>query len=124
MKTINIDDVMPRMQFSFEGREYTLRCNMCVYDAVLNECGGDLSLMLKNPAKSVSIWLAAMMNDFAEDQDWPDYVPYTSKKLRKKLPADQNLAKEVMSIVARSLTATKPEDPAPAVDPVEGQSSD
>ena len=28
MKTINLNDMMPEMQFSFEGREYTLRCSV------------------------------------------------------------------------------------------------
>ena len=106
MKKININNMMPEMQLSFEGREYTLRCNLCVYAAVSKQCGGDLmSLFTGDKALEGSlIWLAAMMNDYAEDQDWTDYVPYTAKQLMKKIsPNDRQLLEDVINLVFKSL---------------------
>ena len=75
MKTINLNGMMPEMQFSFEGREYTLRCNLCVYEAVSNQCGGDLMTLYdeQKPFDGVLTWLAAMLNDYAEEQNCPDF---------------------------------------------------
>ena len=110
MKTINLNDMMPEMQFSFEDRDYILRCNLCVYEAVSNQCGGDLMTLYdeQKPFDGVLTWLAAMLNDYAEEQDWPDFVPYTAKQLSKKFsPRDRGLLGDVMNLVTESLTGKK-----------------
>lgn len=113
MKKFNLDDMKQEMQLSFEGRDYILRCNLCVLDAVLEQCGGDLEAAfdVSAPSKSVMVWLAAMMNDYAEDQDWPDYVPYTAKQLGKRIsPRNKELISNVMSLVTRSLVPIVEQD--------------
>lgn len=118
MKTINLNDMMPEMQFSFEGREYTLRCNLCVYEAVSNQCGGDLMTLYdeQKPFDGVLTWLAAMLNDYAEEQNWPDFIPYTAKQLSKKFsPRDRGILGNVMNLVTESLTGKKLDEiPSPA----------
>ena len=118
MKTINLNGMMPEMQFSFEGRDYTLRCNVCVYEVVSDQCGGDLMTLYdaKKPFEGVLTWLAAMLNDYAEDQDWPDFVPYTAKQLSKKFsPRDRGFLEDVMNLVTKSLTGKNLDEiPSPA----------
>ena len=113
MKKYNLDDMNQELQFSFEGRDYILRCNLCVLDAVLEQCGGDLEAAfdVSAPSKSVMVWLAAMMNDYAEDQNWLDDVPYTAKQLGKRIsPRNRELISDVMSLVTRSLVPAGAQD--------------
>lgn len=117
MEKINLDK-MPEMHFSFEGRDYTLRCNLSVFEAVSKQCGEKLmSLFEGNNALDGSlIFLAAMLNDYAEDQDWPDFVPYTAKQLKKKVsPHDRGFLEDVINLVFKSaIGKSLDEIPSPA----------
>lgn len=105
MKTINLNGMMPEMQLSFEGRDYILRCNLSVFEAVSKQCGEKLMSLFegKNALDGSLIFLAAMLNDYAEDQDWPDFVPYTAKQLKKKVsPHDKGFLEDVINLVFQS----------------------
>ena len=52
-------------------RTYTLRVNMSVLERIQEECGGQLKdLMQKSMYDGNAITMAAMLNDWAEDQHW------------------------------------------------------
>ncbi len=113
---------MPEIMFTFEGRDFILRCNMCVVDAVTDLYGGDPAAMFSDrTSKSVMAWLAAMMNDYAEAQEWPDFKPYTAKGLSRKLKPNPEFLKEVMELVIASIggpgnVALADPDPVPVPD--------
>lgn len=69
--------------FSFEGRNYTLRCNMNVLADVQDAYGGDIAPALsgRGTLRSVLEFLAAMMNDYADEQGWFEPDPYTGEKV-------------------------------------------
>lgn len=60
------------LPFDYEGRRYLLRCNMNVLADVQEENGGVLSPALDGSRylKSSLQLLAAMMNDYADEQGW------------------------------------------------------
>lgn len=71
--------------FSFEGREYVLRCNFNVIADVVEACGGELPNVFdkRTQLKTGREFLAAMLNDYADEQGWPER--YTAKQLGRKL---------------------------------------
>lgn len=73
--------------FEFEGKTYNLCCNMNVLADVQEAFGGDLSAALtaKTSVRSTLEFLAAMLNDCADGNGWPER--YTVKQLGRKLPA-------------------------------------
>lgn len=73
--------------FEFEGKTYMLCCNMNVLADVQEAFGGDLNAALtaKTSVRSTLEFLAAMLNDCADGNGWPER--YTVKQLGRKLPA-------------------------------------
>lgn len=97
--------------FEFEGKTYILRCNMNVLADVQDAFGGDLGAALRDdsPARSVLEFLAAMMNDYADDMGWQER--FTAKKLGRKFPSITALpAAEVFRLVTKSITPAREED--------------
>lgn len=76
---------LQELPLEFDGRVYKLRCNMNVLADVQEDFGGILSLAVDGRAglKSNLSFLAAMLNDYAEDMGWPER--YTRRELGKKL---------------------------------------
>lgn len=72
--------------FTFEGRSYALRCNMNVLADVQEAYGGDLTPALtgRGTLRSVLEFLAAMMNDYADEQGWFDPDPLTGEAVLPK----------------------------------------
>ena len=72
--------------FSFEGRTYILRCNMNVLADVQEAYGGDLTPALtgRGTLRSVPAFLAAMLNDYADEQGWFDPDPLTGEAVLPK----------------------------------------
>lgn len=57
-----------------DGKTYVLRCNMNVLADVQETVGGDLRNAIGNkaPLRNTLIWTAAMLNDYADEQGWPE----------------------------------------------------
>lgn len=79
---------LQELDFDFDGRKYKLRCNMNVLADVQEDFGGRLAPAVNGRAsmKSTLSFLAAMLNDYAEDMGWPER--YTRRELGKKLGWD------------------------------------
>ena len=94
--------------FELDGKTYTLRCNMNVLADVQEACGGTLDPAINGSGtlKSSLLFLAAMLNDSAEENGWPER--FTARELgRRRLRAD--LANIVMELVTDGLTVDAPE---------------
>ena len=86
-----------------EGRTYVLRINMSVLDRILEVCGGEVrNLLNRSVYDSAAITMAAMLNDYAEDQDWDQ--DWTDKKVKKIFtPAMMNML-DVTGMFFRAMT--------------------
>ena len=95
---------LEEMPFDFEGKTYILRGNMNVFADVQNAYGGDLGAALRadRPQRSALEFLAAMMNDYADDMGWPER--FTSKQLGRRLGmAMVPTLAAIMGLVRRSM---------------------
>lgn len=104
------------LPFVFEGRTYKLRCNMNVLADVQEASGGKISTSLSGKAglKSSLMYLAAMMTDYADEQNWTDDdgmpLTFTWRALGRVLrPKDVSQA-EILSLVLDALTPPKSGD--------------
>lgn len=104
------------LPFVFEGRTYKLRCNMNVLADVQEASGGNISTSLSGKAglKSSLMYLAAMMTDYADEQNWTDDdgmpLTFTWRALGRVLrPKDVSQA-EILSLVLDALTPPKSGD--------------
>nr|DAE45968.1 MAG TPA: tail tube protein [Caudoviricetes sp.] len=100
-----MEDIKPReVAWRFDGRDWVLRCNNNVLAEVQEINGGDFSPILstKRTLKSVLQLLAAMLNDYADEQKWVDEkgfaIRYTEKQLGRRLSLGtaNRLAPDVM----------------------------
>lgn len=104
-----MDIRLPEKKFHYKDRDYILRCNMNVIADAQEMCGGTLGPVLDDNAtlKGVLVWLAAMMNDYADEhageEGWEDYTPYTGKTLGREIAFKDIPRKEVLSIVREAL---------------------
>lgn len=100
MRDIRLEE----MPFDFGGKTYILRCNMNVLADVQDEFDGDLVAALdgKNPVGTSLRFLAAMMNDYADEMGWPER--FTHKTLGRQLGFGDMRYTEIMGMVFRSLT--------------------
>lgn len=99
-----IDIRLKEMPYEYNGRTYMLRCNFNVL-ADLQEEYGEIPDVLngKKTMKSVTAFLAAMINDYADEKGWPERV--TAKQIGRSLPAapDMELMKKIVGIVLNAL---------------------
>ena len=101
---------LEEIPFKFEGKTYQLRFNMAVLEEVQEENGGDLFEVLTsdNAVRSALVFLTAMLNDYADEQGWPER--WTRKQVGRKLQMSylkDGLIPTVMGLVTRSLTPPK-----------------
>lgn len=92
-----------------DGKDYILRCNMNVLADVQESVGGNLNSVMfdHKPLKDVLVWLSAMLNDYADEQGWPER--FTPAVLgRRRLIRD--IAPMVMTIVRDGLTVEVEEE--------------
>lgn len=75
---------LKELPFELDGRRYLLRCNMNVLADAQEDLDGNLGRAVTGQAnmKSILAFLAAMLNDYAEDMGWPER--YTRRELGKK----------------------------------------
>ena len=92
--------------FDFEGKTYLLRCNMAVLEDIQDAHGGDLSEALDpdRAIKSAVEFLTAMLNDYADEQGWPER--FTTKQVSRRLSFGElanGLTAQIMGMVVRSM---------------------
>lgn len=106
MSDIRLEEV----PFEFNGKTYKLRCNMNVLADVQEAYGGDFSAALSgnNTLKSALTFLAAMLNDYAEEMGWPER--YTAKDIGRKYKRFDFPVEMVMGVVIRSITPDSGEE--------------
>lgn len=99
MRDIRLEEI----PFEFEGKTYMLRVNMNVLADVQEIYGGTITDALTGgkPYRSVTEFLAAMMNDYADEMGWPER--FTRRSLGRKLGPNQLPAKEIFGLVTRAI---------------------
>ena len=107
------------LPFEFEGRRYLLRCNMNVLADVQEMNDGVISPALegKRAQKSVLQFLAAMMNDYADEQGWFDEPedggepvlakPFTPRGLGRVLNIFDVPSAQILGLVTRAITPAR-----------------
>ena len=111
--------------FEMDGKVYKLRCNMNVLADVQEAFGGTIGGALSGESvnRSVMEFLAAMLNDYADEQGWPER--FTARQLGRRLPLHAVKRLDIMGLVTRSIT---PPDaggiPKPVSEPDTGAGSD
>ena len=114
MSDIRLEEI----PFTFNGKTYQLRCNMNVLADVQEACGGNIAMALNGERTlgSVMLFLAAMLNDYADEMDWPER--WTAKQLGRKLSKNMLDPSLIMGLVTRALTppAAKEARPESAAD--------
>ena len=100
-------------EYEYEGRIYSLTCDMNVLADVQEEYGGDLMRALKRVTslKVTLIFLAAMLNDAAETQDLRGedgkLLAVTAHELGRKLTLEQTT--EAAQLITGLIVAAMPE---------------
>lgn len=114
--------------FTFEGRNYTLRCNMNVLADVQEAYGGDIAPALsgRGTLRSVLEFLAAMMNDYADEQGWFEPDPYTGevvlqrrftfRSLGRKLRREDIPMVKIFALVTAAVAPKKAQEAEPDPD--------
>lgn len=104
------------LPYVFEGRAYRLRCNMNVLADVQEASGGRISTSLsgKRGLKNALMYLAAMMTDYADEQDWTDDdglpLMFTWRALGRVLRPEDVPQAEILNLVLDALTPPKSGD--------------
>lgn len=91
--------------FEMDGKTYKLRCNMNVIADVQDFYKGKFidALDQQNSARSVIAFLTAMLNDYADDQGWPER--FTPKQIGRKFPSLEYIpAAKIMRLVAAAMS--------------------
>lgn len=87
--------------FELDGKRYLLRCNMAVLETV-EEAHGDFEAVAQLPVRTASLeLLAAMMNDYAEDQGWD--ASWTAQQLKKRISYAMLMELDLVGMMFRSL---------------------
>lgn len=99
MRDLRLEEI----PFDFDGKTYMLRCNMNVLADVQDVYGGQIGTALagNKPTRSVLEFLTAMLNDYAEEQGWPER--YTSREVGRKFAPGTLPVVEIMGLVTRSI---------------------
>ena len=108
MRDIRLEE----LPFEFDGKQFLLRCNMNVLADVQDVYEGNIGRALTggNVFRSVLEFLAAMLNDYAEEKEWPER--YTARQLGRKFTQNTLPTSEIMGLVTRAIapqTADKDE---------------
>lgn len=91
--------------FEWNGKTYMLRCNMNVLADVQEAFGGELSEAMagKNSVRTLTEFLAAMLNDYADDMGWPERFTARQVGRQMKPSAIGQIRQAVMALVADAL---------------------
>jgi len=99
------------VSWTFAGREWQLCCNMNVLADVQSIYGDLSSAFSGGMMRSVLDFLAAMMNDYAESQNWQ--IRYTGRQLGRDLSWQefQQVQELVMDLVTSAISSGDEEAP-------------
>jgi hypothetical protein len=111
---------MREIPFELDGKRYRLRCNMNVLADVQEEYDGDFmeSLNGKKAMKGILVFLAAMLNDYADEMGWPER--FTAKQLGRRLHQDEIPGVKIMALVTEAVLPRVKEKNQEAPEPDEG----
>lgn len=118
---------LEELPYVLDGRTYLLRCNMNVLADVQEAYDGDLTPALgsRGTLRSALEFLAAMLNDYADEQGWflPDpetgraELPrrFNARQLGRKIRRDELPTGDIFRLVTAAVYApkAKTEDPEP-----------
>lgn len=95
---------LEELPFEIGGKTYQLRCNMNVLADVQEEVGGTIGDALSGdrPVRSVLMFLAAMLNDYADEMGWTER--FTAKELGRRMQYNQIPMTGIMGLVRRSIS--------------------
>lgn len=101
---------MREIPYEFDGREYRLRCNMNVLADIQELHDGEFMEALdgKKAMKGLLEFLAAMLNDYADEQGWPER--FTAKQLGRRLRREEVPGVEIMALVREAVIPRKKEE--------------
>ena len=110
---------LEQIPYEFEGKTYMLRCNMAVLEDIQEAHGGSIEDALdpEHAIHSAAEFLTAMLNDYADEQGWPER--YTVKQVKRKLSFGElstTLTRQIMGMVIRSMAPPGKPVPEPAQD--------
>lgn len=105
-----MDIRLKQLPFEFEGKTYKLRCNMNVLADVQEAYGGDLSAALddKSALHSVLTFLAAMLNDYADEMGWEER--WSSRSVGRRLSIKDIPSAEIMQLVIAAIKGDSSEE--------------
>ena len=90
-------------QIQIGDRTYVLRMNMSVLERIQATCGGEIKdLMHKSLYDGNAITVAAMLNDYAEDQGWEQ--DWTDRKVKKLFNPAMMKMLDVTGMFFRAMT--------------------
>lgn len=94
---------MQELPFELGGKTYKLRCNMNVLADAQEAFNGDFGQALspENSFKSLTVFLAAMLNDYADEMGWEER--FTARSLGRQLANYQVPASEIMGLVVSAI---------------------
>ena len=97
---------LEELPFELDGKTYLLRCNMAVLETIQEAHGGDFGAVLEKPANESALeFLAAMLNDYAWEQGWPElWVP---EKLKRRVSLA--MLTQIFRLVSRAVFAPAPD---------------
>lgn len=101
---------MREIPYELDGKQYRLRCNMNVLADVQEAYDGDFmeSLNSKSSMKGILEFLAAMLNDYADEMNWPER--FTAKQLGRRLRREEIPGVEIMALVTEAVLPRKKEE--------------
>ena len=105
---------LEELPFELDGRQYVLRCNMNVLAEVQDDYDGDFAAAMddKHSLRSVMCFLAAMLNDYAEEQGWPER--FNARDRGRRLKRHQVPGNEIMAMVVQAIVPPKTDEEKPA----------
>lgn len=123
-----MDIRLQELPFDLDGLHFRLKCNMNVLADVQEAYGGDMgpALSTRGTLRSSLEFLAAMLNDYADEQGWlapgvtsdgavsPPLLArrYTARALGRRLRREQVPMTEIFRLVTAALTPEKAEEDA------------
>ncbi len=102
-------------QVEFDGRVFEISCNMAVLEALQTAHESLNAVLALPPFQAAAELLAAMLNDYAEDQGWE--IRYTPKQVERRTNLQ---ALNELGVLGMFLRAVTDEAEAPAEDPPVG----
>ena len=92
---------LEEQRLEIDGKVYVLRCNMAVLDALEDTYGSFQAVMDLPMTDGLPALLAAMLNDYADEQGWEER--WTPKAVGRKLGLHDIPKSEIMRLVPQAI---------------------